>query len=86
VSAHRELYHGDPIVPADVIERVGEPWGGSVQGLSPRLCQDRYGPVTGLAQIVNGTSQVQLLEPITTGFWITVSVDTVHALDQQYRA
>jgi hypothetical protein len=42
--------------------------------------------VTQLAQIVNGTSHLKLLEPITTGFWITVSVDTVHALDQQYRA
>jgi hypothetical protein len=42
--------------------------------------------VSELAQIVNDTSHLKLLEPITTGFWITVRVDTVHALDQQYRA
>ena len=42
--------------------------------------------VSQLAQIVNGTSDLRLFEPITTGFWIAISVDTVHALDQQYRA
>jgi hypothetical protein len=42
--------------------------------------------VSQLAQIVNGTSDLKLFEPITTGFWISISVDSVHALDQEYRA
>jgi hypothetical protein len=45
-------------------------------------------PITAaqLAQIVHGRSHLKLFEPITTGFWIAVSVDTVRALDQEYRA
>jgi hypothetical protein len=27
----------------------------------------------------------KLFEPLTTGFWIVVNIDTVRALDQQYR-
>lgn len=42
--------------------------------------------VAQLAEIVNGQSPLKLFEPIATGFWITVSVDTVRSLDQQYRA
>jgi hypothetical protein len=43
--------------------------------------------VSQLAQIVNGKNPLPrpLFEPITTGFWILVDIDTVRALDQQYR-
>jgi hypothetical protein len=40
--------------------------------------------VSQLAQIVQGTSHLKLFEPIDTGFWITVRIDTVRELDQQY--
>ncbi|MGH3428729.1 MAG: hypothetical protein ACRDQZ_14370, partial [Mycobacteriales bacterium] len=42
--------------------------------------------VSQLADIVNGHSDLKLFEPIETGVWITVSVDSVRSLDQQYRA
>lgn len=41
--------------------------------------------VSELTQIVDGTSSMQLFEPLDTGVWITVDVDTVRAIDQQYR-
>ena len=43
--------------------------------------------VAELARIVDGTSSVhpKLWEPITTGFWIRVDIDTVRSLDQQYQ-
>ena len=41
--------------------------------------------VAELAKIVDGTSDVELYEPLATGVWITVDGDTVRSLDQQYR-
>jgi hypothetical protein len=43
--------------------------------------------VAQLAQIVTGKNPLSrpLFEPITTGFWIRVRIDTVRSLDQQYR-
>jgi hypothetical protein len=41
--------------------------------------------VSELAQIVQGKSRLQLFEPLETGVWITVKVDAVRAIDQQYR-
>ena len=43
--------------------------------------------VAELARIVDGTSSAhpKLWEPITTGFWIRVDIDTVRSLDQQYQ-
>jgi hypothetical protein len=43
--------------------------------------------VAQLAQLVRGENPFPkpLFEPITTGFWIRVQIDTVRALDQQYR-
>ena len=38
-----------------------------------------------LAKIVNGTSDVELYEPLDTGVWITIDGDTVRSLDQQYK-
>jgi hypothetical protein len=42
--------------------------------------------VAELAQLVRGENPFgkPLFEPITTGFWIRVQIDTVHSLDQQY--
>jgi len=37
-----------------------------------------------LAQLVSGGKPFKLFEPLSTGFWIVVDIDTVHALDQQY--
>jgi hypothetical protein len=43
--------------------------------------------VAQLAQIVDGKNPLgrPLFEPITTGFWIVVNIDTVRSLDQQYQ-
>lgn len=41
--------------------------------------------VSELARIVDGNGRLDLFEPITTGFWIRFRIDTVRALDQQYR-
>jgi hypothetical protein len=43
--------------------------------------------VAQLAQLVQGENPLgkPLFEPITTGFWILVDIDTVRALDQQYK-
>jgi hypothetical protein len=43
--------------------------------------------VSQLAQIVDGHNPLSrpLFEPITTGFWILVNIDTVRSLDQQYQ-
>jgi len=42
--------------------------------------------VAELAQLVRGENPFPkpLFEPITTGFWIRIDVDTVRSLDQQY--
>jgi hypothetical protein len=41
--------------------------------------------VAELARIVNGGKHRPLSEPITTGFWLRIDIDTVRSLDQQYR-
>jgi hypothetical protein len=43
--------------------------------------------VSQLAQIVEGHNPLSrpLFEPLTTGFWILVNIDTVRSLDQQYQ-
>jgi hypothetical protein len=41
--------------------------------------------VAELAQLVNGKKPVELFEPLDTGVWIRVNIDTVCALDQQYQ-
>ena len=42
--------------------------------------------VTGsqLARIVGGTSALQLFEPLESGVWLTVHIDTVRSFAQQY--
>ncbi len=37
-----------------------------------------------LAQLVEGEKPVELFEPLDTGVWIGVNVDTVCSIDQQY--
>ena len=41
--------------------------------------------VAELAQLVDGTSSIELFEPLETGVWITFDVDSVTAIDQQYK-
>ena len=41
--------------------------------------------VAELAQLVNGEKPVELFEPLDSGVWIRVNIDTVCALDQQYQ-
>ena len=42
-------------------------------------------PVPELARIVNGGPHRKLFEPLDSGVWIRVRIDTVKELDQQYR-
>ena len=43
-------------------------------------------PVTGrqLARLVDGTSTLELFEPLSSGVWLTVHIDTVRSFTQQY--
>jgi hypothetical protein len=41
--------------------------------------------VAELAQLVEGKTPVELFEPLDSGVWIRVNIDTVCALDQQYQ-
>lgn len=41
--------------------------------------------VSELQRIVHGESRLDLFEPLETGVWITVDIDTVREIDQQYR-
>ena len=41
--------------------------------------------VSELARLVNGEKPVELFEPLDTGVWIRVNIDTVCALDHQYQ-
>jgi hypothetical protein len=42
-------------------------------------------PVDELARIVNGGKHRKLFEPLSTGVWLRVHIDTVLTLDQQYQ-
>ncbi len=41
--------------------------------------------VAQLAEIVDGTSKLKLFEPLESGVWILVHIETVRSLDQQYQ-
>jgi hypothetical protein len=75
-EGHRLLTY---LVPDDarvtVLTRSGDP---AQLGATPIT-------VSQLKQIVDGESTLPLFEPLDTGVWITVEVDTVRAIDQQYR-
>jgi hypothetical protein len=38
-----------------------------------------------LVQVVGGTSDLDLFEPLDTGVWITIDIDTVRGVYQQYK-
>lgn len=74
-EGHRLLTY---LVPADtkvtVLTREGDP---ANFGSTPITVDE-------LAQLVDGETPVELFEPLATGVWIRVNVDTVCSIDQQY--
>lgn len=74
-EGHRLLTY---LVPADtpvtVLTRDGDP---ATFGATPVTVEE-------LAELVAGRKPVELYEPLDTGVWIRVHVDTVCAIDQQY--
>jgi hypothetical protein len=75
-EGHRLLtYLVDPHAPVTVLTRQGDP---ANVGATPIT-------VSELAQLVDGEKPVELFEPLDTGVWIRVNVDTVCAIDQQYQ-
>jgi len=54
-----------------------------------RTSPEKWGPtpvkLVDLAKILDGTSELDLFEPLDTGVWITIDVDTVRSVYQQYR-
>jgi hypothetical protein len=75
-EGHRLLtYLVDPDAPVTVLTREGDP---ANVGATPITVPE-------LAQLVNGEKPVELFEPLDTGVWIRVNVDTVCAIDQQYQ-
>ena len=53
-----------------------------------RTTPEKWAPtresVSELGKVVAGTSALDLFEPLDSGTWITVDVDTVQAVYQQY--
>src|SRR5262245_27061105 len=74
-EGHRLLTY---LVPADahvtVLTRQGDP----ANFLATKVSVDQ------LAQLVDGQKPVDLYEPLDTGVWIAVKIDTVCSIDQQY--
>jgi len=74
-EGHRLLTY---LVPADtpvtVLTREGDP---ASFGATPVS-------VAQFAELVDGDAPVELYEPLDTGVWIRVNVDTVCSIDQQY--
>jgi hypothetical protein len=75
-ESHRLLTY---LVPADtpvtILTRAGDP---QQFGATPST-------VTELERIVNGGEHRELFEPLDSGVWIRVHVDTVCSIEQQYR-
>ena len=75
-EGHRLLTY---VVPDDthvtVLTRQGDP---ANLGATPIT-------VSELAQLVDGKKPVELYEPLDTGVWIRVNIDTVCSIDQQYQ-
>ena len=75
-EGHRLLtYLVPPAARVTVLTRQGDP---SNFGSTPIT-------VAELEQLVNGEQPVELFEPLDSGVWIRVNIDTVCALDQQYQ-
>ena len=74
-EGHRLLTY---LVPADtpvtVLTREGDPASFGATQVT----------VDELAQLVAGETPVELFEPLDTGVWIRVNIDTVCSIDQQY--
>ena len=55
-----------------------------------RASPEKWGPtpvkLADLAKILDGTSDLDRFEPLDTGVWITIDVDTIRSVYQQYRA
>jgi hypothetical protein len=53
-----------------------------------RTSPEKWGPtpvkLADLMKILDGTSDLDLFEPLDTGVWITIDVDTVRSVYQQY--
>ena len=74
-EGHRLLTYLVPAgTPVTVLTREGDP---QSFGATPIT-------VAELAQLVDGETPVELYEPLDTGVWIRVHIDTVCAIDQQY--
>jgi hypothetical protein len=58
---------------------------GTVLGRGSNGFRSRTITATQLAELVAGTSSLKLFEPLSSGVWILVHVDTVRAFAQQYR-
>ena len=74
-EGHRLLTYLVPAnTPVTVLTREGDP---QSFGATPIT-------VAELSQLVDGETPVELYEPLDTGVWIRVHIDTVCAIDQQY--
>jgi hypothetical protein len=75
-EGHRLLtYLVSPTAAVTVLTRQGDP---ANFGSTPITVDE-------LAKLVAGGKPVELFEPLDTGVWIRVDVDTVCAIDQQYQ-
>ena len=75
-EGHRLLHYrvaGDASV--TVLTRKGDP--GTIGGTPISIAE--------LVRVLHGTSTLELFEPLDSGVWITVDIDTVRAIQQQYR-
>jgi hypothetical protein len=75
-EGHRLLHYrvaGDATV--TVLTRNGDP--GTIGGTPISVAE--------LVKVVDGTSTLDLFEPLDSGVWITVDIDTVRAVQQQYQ-
>ena len=73
-DSHRALTY---LVPDDAEVTILTPDGGPLYATPSSVAE--------LDRIVNGGVHRQLFEPLVSGMWIRVHVDTVCALDQQYQ-
>ena len=74
-EGHRLLTYIVPTdTPVTVLTRQGDPANFGATSIS----------VEELSQLVAGETPIELFEPLDTGVWIRVHVDTVCSIDQQY--
>ena len=74
-EGHRLLTYLVPAnTPVTVLTRQGDPANFGATSIS----------VEELSQLVAGEKPIELFEPLDTGVWIRINVDTVCSIDQQY--